>query len=259
MWADSTVDYISNIGAAGDIDRRRPLCGYIQGQTSSRIDFEKCGVSLGRSTRLGDISSDYLCQLPDTDRSQLTQPPPSSVRPPIHSSLAKVNVTTISQDGGQWRPVVCPNGHVTHVFLVCDISTFCWAKGNVTFSFLSSSWALPSSQSCRAQLSSTSLPPSFPCRNDKQRVPYSLVCDHRPDCVDSSDEVFCTFFPCPPSSYFQCLNKQVCTFLPLFLTKTMLLLHSSVTTVIYFGRPFYPPTLIFLTIIEHAFWDQGQV
>ena len=243
MWTDSTVDYISNIGM-GDLDRRRPLCGFISGHKSSSIFFENCGVSFG----FGDVSSQYLCQLPDTDRSQLTQPPPSSVRPPIHSSLAKVNVTTISQDGGQWRPVVCPNGHVTHVFLVCDIATFCWAKGNVAFSFLSNSWALPSSQSCRAQLSSTPLPPSFPCRNDKQRVPYSLVCDHRPDCVDSSDEVFCTFFPCPTLSHFQCLNKQVCTFLSLLLIFT----HQRKQSYIL-EKPFYPPTLIFRTVIEDAF------
>ncbi|XP_025083281.1 sortilin-related receptor-like [Pomacea canaliculata] len=42
-----------------------------------------------------------------------------------------------------------------------------------------------------------------------QGVPYPLVCDHRPDCSDNSDESFCVFSSCPwYKNVFQCSNKQ---------------------------------------------------
>ena len=175
------------------------------------------GVNVGqveiiRCHKSGQVQNDMgvdwsVCQRPDTKpghptqllsyTSQLTWP-----------SLSKVN-TTVARGREPWRLVICPDGHVTHVFLACDVSTFCWAGRNVTFSLLPESWALPTSQSCQVQLAMTSFPPSFPCRSEEQRVPYSLVCDHRRDCADGSDETFCTFLPCLWQSQFQCLNKQV--------------------------------------------------
>ncbi|KAL8603654.1 hypothetical protein ACOMHN_017151 [Nucella lapillus] len=38
----------------------------------------------------------------------------------------------------------------------------------------------------------------FLCRNGRQHVQYSLLCDHHNDCNDESDEDFCAF-PAPPS------------------------------------------------------------
>ena len=105
--------------------------------------------------------------------------------------------------------VVCPSGHSTHAFLACDVQSACWADGDF-LAYRSGSdggWDVPTSSSCRAPL--TSLPPSFRCRTLGQRVPYSVVCDFRPDCLDASDEDFCTFPPCDPHSQFQCNNKQV--------------------------------------------------
>ena len=122
-------------------------------------------------------------------------------------SLPTVNATTAAHRE-RWSPVVCPSDHVTHVFLACDVATFCWAGANVTFSLLSELWALPTSQSCQAPM--TSLPPSFPCGSGERRVAYSLVCDHQRDCADGSDETFCQFSSCQWQSQLQCLNKQVC-------------------------------------------------
>ncbi|XP_070206294.1 G-protein coupled receptor GRL101-like [Littorina saxatilis] len=43
-----------------------------------------------------------------------------------------------------------------------------------------------------------------------QRVPYSLVCDHRQQCADSSDETFCVFAPCSGSDPLQCATSNQC-------------------------------------------------
>nr|KAG5701005.1 hypothetical protein BaRGS_022716 [Batillaria attramentaria] len=53
----------------------------------------------------------------------------------------------------------------------------------------------------------TPLPPSFTCKKDEMRVPYTLVCDFRPDCSDASDEDFCVFRPCKIGQ-FHCGDKQ---------------------------------------------------
>ncbi|KAK7105392.1 hypothetical protein V1264_016781 [Littorina saxatilis] len=87
--------------------------------------------------------------------------------------------------------VVCPLGHVTHSFLSCDPLTACWAQ-------------LYSSCS----LDKTPLPPSFMCTNSLESVPYSLVCDFRPDCSDNSDEQFCVHVPCDRERHFECRNGQ---------------------------------------------------
>ncbi|KAL8601648.1 hypothetical protein ACOMHN_003914 [Nucella lapillus] len=59
-------------------------------------------------------------------------------------------------------------------------------------------------------------PPSFHCTSDKQRVSYTLVCDHRPDCSDASDERFCVFplVTASMQTHFQCHNNGYC--LPVF-------------------------------------------
>nr|KAG5708968.1 hypothetical protein BaRGS_004607 [Batillaria attramentaria] len=56
-------------------------------------------------------------------------------------------------------------------------------------------WGIPDVTSCPALL--TPLPPVMTCTSAQQHVPYSLVCDHRKDCQDGSDEEFCVFDPCP--------------------------------------------------------------
>ena len=89
--------------------------------------------------------------------------------------------------------VECPDGHMTHVHLACDVHSACFA---LDFSI---------SVSCPR----TPLPPSFTCNNGVQHVPYTLVCDHRSDCSDRSDERFCVFTPCNVTSQFQCTNQQV--------------------------------------------------
>ena len=196
VWEDKTIDYFS---------KRRPLfyervhevlCAVL-GRTFGEVDIARCW-----SHRPTDR---ILCQTPDAGQSQRTQPLSRAVQK-AQPIMLPVNVTLFREKGHGWW-VTCPTDHVTHAFLACDVSAFCWAGRNVTFSLLPESWALPASWSCPAPV--TFLPPSFPCRSEEQRVPYSLVCDHRPDCADGSDEGFCTFLPCQWQTEFQCTNKQV--------------------------------------------------
>ena len=97
---------------------------------------------------------------------------------------------------GNGSHVTCPSGHVTLKLLACDVQSACWAR------FMDSQ-----ASSCDAAL--TPLPPSFTCTNGVERVPYTLVCDHRPDCSDNSDENFCVFPSCRLLGRLQCTNKQV--------------------------------------------------
>ena len=50
----------------------------------------------------------------------------------------------------------------------------------------------------------TSLPAMFTCSSGGQRVSYSMVCDHRPQCGDGSHESFCVFPPCSDTTTLQC-------------------------------------------------------
>ena len=140
---------------------------------------------------------------PDTSSlSSSQQKQPSIAKLKVRVEPVNMTVT------GQWRPVTCVEGHVTHVLLACDTSAACLTRGDVTFSRHSDTWGCP--KSCPLPLAGPPPPPSFPCRSEGRHVSYSLVCDHRRDCLDGSDEVFCHFPSCSDHSHFQCYNKQVC-------------------------------------------------
>lgn len=95
----------------------------------------------------------------------------------------------------QWNYIRCPMNHFTHKFMACDGA--CWGGKDGDTSL------------CLARL--TSLPPLFKCVDVQQSVPYTLVCDHRADCRDGSDEDFCYFPPCNITSPFRCDGKRVST------------------------------------------------
>ena len=195
IWQDRTVDYAVGIVIyAIHPEDFEPKCTVLA-SSKGFLGLIRC-KSLSPGTDHG-----FICQYPDESRDQNIQLLTAS------PSLARINVTTLDHNGNRLRLVICPSGHATHTFLACDVATKCWAKGRVITSLLPHSWALPTSQSCPAKMAP--LPPSFLCRSEEQHVPYTLVCDHRPNCLDGSDEKFCTYPPCHGETQFQCLNKQV--------------------------------------------------
>ena len=215
IWQDKTVYYFKDILSGSKVSVGDE-CGYL-GLFPGTTYVSVCRDEVGRYRK-------YMCQTPrgrkqqhfsDGDGSDDTvqgyRPESMSRSASQHTwpSLAPVNVTVLGQHRQQWSMVTCPTGHVTHAFLACDVSTSCWAEGDAIFSLQPETWALPTSQSCPAPLTMTSLPPSFPCDSDEWRVPFSLVCDHLRDCLDGSDETFCKFTPCSWQSLFQCQSKQV--------------------------------------------------
>ena len=124
---------------------------------------------------------------------------------PARSQQRRAPGLRLSPASERWATghfVTCPDKHVTHAFFACDVTSACWAESDVIFDDLKERWNVPSPSSCRANM--TSLPPSFPCASGVQRVPYTLVCDHRADCQDGSDEDFCLFPPLRGTSALRC-------------------------------------------------------
>ena len=193
MWLDKTVDYSSAM-ISERLRPQRPICGFL----TSSLGW----VGMGEChTQVDSFLTGFICKTPDArggKNLQLLAPSPN---------LPQINVTTVGRNGDQWWSVICSSSHLTHAFLACDVATFCWAEGKIITSLRPDSWSVPTSQSCPAKLSS--LPPYFLCQSEEQHVPYTLVCDHRPDCLDDSDERFCEYLSCQQEFQFQCSNKQV--------------------------------------------------
>ena len=99
--------------------------------------------------------------------------------------------------------VICLEGHVTHTLFACDAQTSCLAGRHYVEVDLSGS---PGGGSCSAPM--TPLPPYFRCHRGLQ-VAYTVVCNHRQDCADGSDEDFCVFPACRPGTDITCSNQQV--------------------------------------------------
>lgn len=107
------------------------------------------------------------------------------------------------------KTVQCPHGHFTHSFLATDPQAYCWPFDSdphvVSKHMLSQTKPTnySTSETPTAKMSdsfedqsSFLLPPMFVCDEGDQQVPHSVLCDHRPDCPDASDEDFCVFRAC---------------------------------------------------------------
>ena len=105
--------------------------------------------------------------------------------------------------GRNLTSVVCPFMHWTRSFLACDERSACLQKENV---LQESGRSIEKSLTslCQSPLSTL-----FTCRTGEERVSYSLVCDHRQDCLDGSDEDFCVYPSCFIADQFECFNEQV--------------------------------------------------
>ncbi|KAL8618378.1 hypothetical protein ACOMHN_047450 [Nucella lapillus] len=116
--------------------------------------------------------------------------------------VSQINLATDIKGDFVPAHVICRGGYMTHAFLACDLPSACWAEetGNLDQN------GVPSPAWCPAPL--TSLPPSFLCSSGVQHVPFTLVCDHRHDCRDHSDEHFCVFPPCSGQKLFSCSTSS---------------------------------------------------
>ena len=185
QWVDNSIAYYTRHLAEGVM---HPACGAFPEGNVTLAELGECN----RAT-----TAHYLCELP----------PPSHGHPTEEQTTTS-NHLQLSRPANQTFPSIfhatCPKGHVTHNFLACDVTSACWAEN---YASSSDTWEAAGRDSCDAPL--TSLPPSYACGGGRERVPYSLVCDHRDDCPDGSDEQFCVFPQCSGSSQLQCNNQQV--------------------------------------------------
>ena len=215
MWEDRTINYFTVVRSTVTI--QPPFCaqfGFFEGVAG----VVGCKGSHSFKRYLCHVSSNFLSPL---RHRQITPKVASILSTNITDSTGATNVQiefkgpknpanatgNMSEMAPVSRSVVCPGGHLTHEFLACDTQSACWGDEYVIYSLSSDAWAVPTSSSCPAPMSS--LPPSFACEWGEQRVPYSVLCDHRADCRDASDEDFCHFPPCHVDRQFQCNNKEV--------------------------------------------------
>ena len=173
---------------------------YYVGATEASEKEKKCASLRHNINLLTVVSVDcyegdyahFLCEVP------------SVVSDDVNNTASHVTVSenihftaspSFTRSDFPFKVTSCPDGHLTHEMFACDVPSACWVD------------AVTTPRSCRSSLQP--LPPSFTCSTGQDDVPYTLVCDHRPDCKDSSDESFCDFLPCDPITNFDCGEREV--------------------------------------------------
>ena len=185
QWEDGAMAYITQYTLHPSQSMSTPLCGMTG---LDRLFMRSCHIS---------ITVTFLCE-EDGNPAELYA---GDKRSPGRLEFQLSNVANFS---GLFPYAVCPSGHWTHEFLACDPRSNCYQHDHIQPTSASGRLRNVTSQ-CE-----TILQTQFTCRNGVGRVPYSLVCDHSQDCLDSSDEDFCVHPSCSGSRQFECVNTQVC-------------------------------------------------
>ena len=174
QWTDGTIAYMFEIQQKLSASRKWKRCSLIDLESRTFNGFPliliPCEKPIGKA---------FVCE------KKLKAEKRTGLQMPVLPRNVESQVVPFS---------TCPAGHVTHNFLSCDLQAVCMPNHTSSISFCGSSLLPP--------------PPMFKCSSQMEHVPYPLVCDHRPDCRDHSDENFCIFRSCSGES-FQCGNKQV--------------------------------------------------
>ena len=195
MWESGSIAYHAKTMS----EVKQPLCGSLKLGLPFRIPFAmlQCNAKL---------PGYVLCELDtDTDlaRNITAKHLVEMVRPDTNHTVSPRNTSSPFAE----NLISCPASHITFTFLACDVLSRCYAESDdVIYVDQSRDYHLPTRSSCPAPL--TSLPPALLCQNGGHRVAYTLVCDHRDDCGDGSDEDFCVFPPCEMNAPLQCSSSK---------------------------------------------------
>ena len=199
VWSDMTAAYEM---ASDKLIQRcyRPCCGFVslsfwhsRDEVPPAIVVHNCVHGLDTF----ELSAFQLCEkdletAKDGGKEQQALP------------LAPLN-RTITRMYGK-RMVRCPAGHVMHCFLSIHFNSACWEYDDVMDKGQALWQQHPELLSCWRPLQA--IPVHFVCRGSGHPLPYTLVCDHRQDCWDNTDEEFCVFPPCAGDTPRKCASNQ---------------------------------------------------
>ena len=140
-----------------------------------------------------DILTQFLCEFSPAAQTQ-TSLEPASIDDSKDNNNDDNGIPLRETDANQNElrlaaATRCPDGHVTHDFLSCDPATDCFKEDFV--------------DTCETE--NGGVIPMFTCEDGVQTLAFTLVCDHRQDCRDGSDEDQCVFEACEG---FLCDNLQ---------------------------------------------------
>ena len=180
QWHDGSVAFVNAFS------QNNGKCSYMMAWTMSALKFLHMHCTKPHRNH-------YLCEFSSKQHKQTLS------RRNLQPGALLANMTQYPVDH-----VVCLEGHVTHALFACDARTSCWAERHHVEVDLTGS---PVEGSCPAPVAP--LPPYFRCQRGLQVVAYTVLCDHREDCADGSDEDFCVYPACQPSTEIMCNNKQV--------------------------------------------------
>ncbi|KAK7111126.1 hypothetical protein V1264_010811 [Littorina saxatilis] len=178
VWADGTVAYYVNY--TKDISSSLFLCGYFQERDYDMIMLDadcRAIFQLGQSAP--------LCERTTAEVEGQEVPENIELQYPENRQLRLSHVT-------------CSNGQTMLSFLSCESSS----RG----AYVNESVISGSAQSTIDEGGG----PYFRCDSEVEHVPYTLVCDHRQDCADNSDEDFCQFPPCTGNTPLKCGTSHQC-------------------------------------------------
>ena len=108
-----------------------------------------------------------------------------------------VSLSSLSLTSTRKALTICPQGHVTHIFLSCDLETQC---GHLRYlsvcTFIESPKAVTDASPDAINQTLTDRMPMYACSVHQVAIPFTLVCDFISDCPDRSDESFCIHPSC---------------------------------------------------------------
>ena len=201
MWSDSTVAHAANI-ILGDFSCYKPCCAFV---TPPDDVYGKYEVGLSflpvlslrscfSAASFSEVTSFQLCEKGSKD---------AKPRRKKQEAVPLLPLEPSSSLGGK-EMALCPSGHFSHCFLAVDEHTACWEYNDVIGPAAEKKPPLMSQ--CRDLV--VEFPVHFVCPGSGPRLSYTLVCDHRQDCWDNSDEGFCVFQSCTDRTPLKCSSTQ---------------------------------------------------
>jgi hypothetical protein len=185
-----TYSYSGTEPLAQHLGRTLP-CAFMQ-------DISDCATFCDIDAAYLNVYYMYQCSVPTRVTCEFELQPPKQEEIKLHEMPQ-----SSPPSRGDQAFMFCPQHHLTHAFLRCDTRALCGQLQPTPLCSLSNT-TQPGGRTQEAsgnrQVASSFSAPGlflqFAFENGKSYIPYTLVCDFRPDCQDQSDKAFCGHPPC---------------------------------------------------------------